>query len=116
MRQSRVMSMVEAAANVVVGYVLAIATQIVVFPWFGIEAALGEHLAIGLIFVGVSLAGGTCCGGCLKHGGAFEKLQKEGGLVAIRASCEPEGKSRPIRSSSSTLAPQPIAGAPGSLG
>ena len=38
MRQSRIMSMVEAAANVVVGYVLAIATQIVVFPWFGIEA------------------------------------------------------------------------------
>ena len=50
MRQSRIMSMVEAAANVVVGYVLAIATQIVVFPWFGIEAALGEHLAIGLLF------------------------------------------------------------------
>ena len=37
------MSMVEAAANVVVGYVLAVATQIVVFPWFGIEAGLAEH-------------------------------------------------------------------------
>ncbi|MDB2552471.1 hypothetical protein N9X71_07850 [Paracoccus sp. (in: a-proteobacteria)] len=58
MKQSRTMSMVEAAANVVVGYVLAIATQIVVFPWFGIEAALGEHLAIGMAFVGVSLARG----------------------------------------------------------
>lgn len=58
MTQSRVMSFVEAATNVVVGYVLAIATQIVVFPWFGIEAALGEHLAIGLAFVGVSLARG----------------------------------------------------------
>ena len=43
MTQSRAMSFVEAATNVVVGYVLAIATQIVVFPWFGIEAALGEH-------------------------------------------------------------------------
>jgi hypothetical protein len=58
MTQSRVMSFVEAATNVVLGYVLAIATQIVVFPWFGIEAALGEHLAIGLAFVGVSLARG----------------------------------------------------------
>ena len=58
MKQSRIMSMAEAAANVVIGYVLAIATQIVVFPWFGIEVALGEHLAIGLIFVGVSLARG----------------------------------------------------------
>ena len=58
MKQSRAMSMVEAATNVIVGYVLAIATQIVVFPWFGIEAALGEHLAIGLIFLGVSLIRG----------------------------------------------------------
>lgn len=58
MKQSWVMSMVEAATNVVIGYVLAIATQIVVFPWFGIEAALGEHLAIGLAFVGVSLVRG----------------------------------------------------------
>ena len=58
MRQSRIMSMVEAATNVVVGYVLAIATQIVVFPWFGIETGLAEHMTIGLAFVGVSLARG----------------------------------------------------------
>jgi hypothetical protein len=58
MKQSRIMSMVEAAANVVVGYVLAIATQIVVFPWFGIETGLAEHLTIGLAFVGVSFARG----------------------------------------------------------
>ena len=58
MTQSRAISFVEAATNVVVGYVLAIATQIVVFPWFGIEAALVDHLAIGLAFVGVSLVRG----------------------------------------------------------
>ncbi len=58
MKQSRIMSMVEAAVNVVVGYVLAIATQIVVFPWFGIETGVAEHLTIGLAFVGVSLARG----------------------------------------------------------
>nr|WP_209426726.1 hypothetical protein [Pararhodobacter sp. SW119] len=58
MRQSRKMSFVEAATNVVVGYVLAIATQLTVFPLFGIEAALGEHLAIGAAFVMVSLARG----------------------------------------------------------
>ena len=50
------MSLVEATANVVVGYVLAIATQIAVFPWFGIETGLAEHLAIGMAFVVVSLA------------------------------------------------------------
>ncbi|HHY51002.1 MAG TPA: hypothetical protein GYA10_14805, partial [Alphaproteobacteria bacterium] len=37
---------------------LAIATQIVVFPWFGIETGLAEHLTIGLAFVGVSLVRG----------------------------------------------------------
>jgi hypothetical protein len=58
MKQSRTMSMVEATANVVVGYVLATATQIVVFPWFGIETGLAEHLTIGLAFVGVSLVRG----------------------------------------------------------
>ena len=52
------MSFVEAATNVVVGYVLAIATQIAVFPLFGLEAALVDHLAIGLAFLGVSLARG----------------------------------------------------------
>ena len=56
--QSRRMSLVESITNVVVGYVLAIATQLVVFPLFGIEAAFGEHLAIGMAFVGVSLARG----------------------------------------------------------
>lgn len=56
MTQSRTMSLVESMTNVVVGYGLAIVTQIIVFPWFGLEAALGEHLAIGLAFVVVSLA------------------------------------------------------------
>lgn len=52
------MSFIEAITNVVFGYILAIVTQILVFPWFGIEAALHEHLAIGLAFVAVSLARG----------------------------------------------------------
>ena len=55
MSQSRMMSLVEAGTNVAVGYVLAVATQIVVFPWFGLQPSLGENLAIGTVFVGVSL-------------------------------------------------------------
>ena len=58
MQQSRLMSLAESVTNVVIGYVLAIATQIVVFPWFGIETGLAEHLTIGLAFVGVSLVRG----------------------------------------------------------
>jgi hypothetical protein len=49
------MSLVESLANVIVGYILAIATQLAVFPLFGLEAAFGEHLAIGGAFVLVSL-------------------------------------------------------------
>lgn len=56
--QNRFLSLIEAGANVVVGYVLAIATQIVVFPRFGIETGLTEHLTIGMAFVLVSLARG----------------------------------------------------------
>ena len=55
MTQSRRMSLVEAVTNVVVGYTLAVATQIVVFPWFGVQASLGENLALGGVFTGISL-------------------------------------------------------------
>ena len=58
MKQSRFMSLVEATTNVVVGYLLAIATQMAVFPWFGIDVSWNDHLTIGLAFVGVSLARG----------------------------------------------------------
>ena len=55
MTQSRRLSLVEAITNVAVGYVLAVVTQILVFPWFGIHPSLGENLAIGSIFTGISL-------------------------------------------------------------
>lgn len=55
MSQSRRMSLVEAATNVTVGYALAVITQIVVFPWFGLHPSLGENLAIGALFTGISL-------------------------------------------------------------
>lgn len=59
MTQSRRMSLVEAATNVIVGYALAVGIQIAVFPIFGIHIALGDQLAIGLAFTGVSLVRGN---------------------------------------------------------
>jgi hypothetical protein len=50
------MSLAEAAANVVVGYAVAVATQMLVFPVFGLHASLGQNLAIGAGFTVVSLA------------------------------------------------------------
>lgn len=54
--QTRVMSLVESAANIVVGYGVAVITQLLVFPLFGLAASLADNLAIGLIFTIVSLA------------------------------------------------------------
>ena len=56
MRQSRRMSFVEAFANVAVGYGLAVATQLAVFPAFGLRASLADNLALGAVFTAVSLA------------------------------------------------------------
>lgn len=55
MRQSRAMSLIESITNVVVGYVLAITTQLIVFPWFGLHPSLGENLSLGALFAGISL-------------------------------------------------------------
>ena len=55
MRQSRVMSLVEAVANVVVGYLVAVAVQMLIFPVFGLTVTVRQNLAIGLVFTAVSI-------------------------------------------------------------
>jgi len=56
MKQSRAMSLVEAVANVVVGYGVAVVTQILIFPVFGLHATLAQNLKMGVIFSFVSIA------------------------------------------------------------
>lgn len=58
MTQSRRMSLIEAITNVAVGYALAVVTQMLVFPWFGLHASIGDNLALGLVFTAVSLMRG----------------------------------------------------------
>lgn len=55
MKQSRSMSLVEAITNTIVGFVLAIATQLVVFPLYGLEVTAAGHLTIGVCFLAMSL-------------------------------------------------------------
>ncbi len=55
MKQTRTMSLVESIANVLVGYGVAVTTQMLVFPLFGWQASVQDNLTIGLIFTGVSL-------------------------------------------------------------
>ena len=54
--QSRWMSVVEAVTNIVVGYGLAVLTQIIVFPMFGLSMTLEQNLKIGIIFTSLSIA------------------------------------------------------------
>jgi hypothetical protein len=55
MKQSRLMSLVESLVNVLVGYGVAVATQMLVFPLFGLTVTVTENLLIGLIFTAVSI-------------------------------------------------------------
>jgi len=55
MKQSRLMSLVESLANVLVGYGVAVVTQIAVFPLFGLAVTISENLLIGLIFTVMSI-------------------------------------------------------------
>jgi hypothetical protein len=44
------MSLVEAVANVVVGYGVAVVTQILIFPIFGLQTTLAQNLQMGAVF------------------------------------------------------------------
>ena len=55
MTQSRTMSAAESVANVLIGYGIALATQVVVFDALQISVSLGQNLWIGAVFTVVSL-------------------------------------------------------------
>lgn len=55
MKQSRAMSLVESLANVAVGYGVAVVTQILIFPIFGLHTTLAQNLMMGAIFTVVSI-------------------------------------------------------------
>ena len=55
MRQSKLGSIVESVANVVVGYGIAVTSQVLIFPCFGVHVPLTANLKIGLVFTVISL-------------------------------------------------------------
>lgn len=55
MTQSRKMSLVESIANVAIGYGIAVLSQILIFPLFGINIPLHDNLLIGGLFTIVSI-------------------------------------------------------------
>lgn len=53
--QNKIHSFFEAVANVVIGYGVALLSQILIFPIFEIKVSLNQNISIGLIFTGISL-------------------------------------------------------------
>jgi len=53
--QSRWQSLLESFANIAVGFLVALLTQLWIFPWFDINIPLAENLSISGIFTCVSL-------------------------------------------------------------
>lgn len=60
MTQSRRASLLESAANIVIGYGVAVSAQVVIFPLFGMDVPLGDNLMIGGLFTIVSLVRSYC--------------------------------------------------------
>lgn len=55
MSQSHTASLIEAGANVVAGYGVAVLIQLIVFPIFGLHPSLSQNLKIALVFTAASL-------------------------------------------------------------
>lgn len=53
--QSKTQSLIETLVNILIGYITAIAAQVIVFPWFGIETSFDDNIKIGIIFTAVSI-------------------------------------------------------------
>jgi hypothetical protein len=55
MQQTRLGSLVESIANIVIGFGVAIASQLVIFPLFDIHIPLSSNFSIGGFFTIISL-------------------------------------------------------------
>lgn len=53
--QTRTASAVEAVANVLVGYFVALASQLVIFAGYGVHLSLADNAMIGVWFTLISL-------------------------------------------------------------
>ena len=55
MKQSRTMSLAESVANVVVGYGIAVASQMLLFPVFGVHMTMAQNLKLAGAFTLISI-------------------------------------------------------------
>jgi len=55
MKQTKKHSLLESIINIIAGYFVALASQIVIFPMFNIHIPLSDNILIGLWFTGISV-------------------------------------------------------------
>lgn len=55
MQQTKVASLIETVVNTTVGFFAGIMTQVVVFPWYGINIPLHDNFSLVVIFTAVSM-------------------------------------------------------------
>lgn len=58
MTQTRKQSLVETITTTAIGYCVALVTQLVVFPLYGLPIEMHQNMQIAAIFTGVSLVRG----------------------------------------------------------
>lgn len=54
-KQTRLMSLIETAANIAVGFAIQVVASYYVLPWFGFRASVGDVLGIGAIMTVISI-------------------------------------------------------------
>lgn len=53
--QSKKQSLIESCVNILIGYVVALLSQLAIFPLFGINVPISDNLLIGVYFTIISL-------------------------------------------------------------
>ena len=53
--QSKKYSFIESLTNVVIGYLVAVGSQIIIFPFFGINIPISDNFLIGMWFTVISI-------------------------------------------------------------
>jgi len=56
--QTKLQSLIESGINVLIGYIVAVLSQLAIYPLFDVNLSLGDNLIMGLYFTLVSLVRG----------------------------------------------------------
>lgn len=67
MKQTRKASLVEALLGTALGFAVAMLTQVVVFPWFGIYVPIATDIALSCIFTIISIIRGFALRRMFEH-------------------------------------------------